>query len=140
MPSHAVRDLVRQRAGRRCEYCHLPDECDLLPFQIDHVIAQQHSGPADPGNLAWACLTCNHRKGPNLSSVDWEDGTARVTRLYNPREDDWADHFEWDGAALRGRTPIGRSTIHCLGINLKHRIALRKALMAEGAFGDETLT
>lgn len=134
MIGDSLRQLVRERAHRRCEYCHVPDEFDLLPFQVDHVIAQQHLGPSTAENLAWACFACNHRKGPNLSSVDWETGAPVVTRLFNPRSDGWEEHFQWAGPVLQARTAIGRSTLHCLGINLNHRVALRKTLIDEGVF------
>ena len=31
--------------------------------EIDHVIAEQHRGPATPENLALACFHCNNHKG-----------------------------------------------------------------------------
>ncbi|MFW6171656.1 MAG: HNH endonuclease [Planctomycetota bacterium] len=43
-----------------------------LPFQIDHIIAQQHHGETGPDNLALSGLRCNSHKGPNLSGYDWE--------------------------------------------------------------------
>ena len=33
---------VREQAGDRCEYCQMPRELDPTPFQVDHVVAQQH--------------------------------------------------------------------------------------------------
>jgi 5-methylcytosine-specific restriction endonuclease McrA len=54
--------LVRQRAGERCEYCHLPQHAFTLRFQIDHVIAAQHGGPTIASNLALACGRCNRHK------------------------------------------------------------------------------
>ena len=41
------RDLartVRERADGRCEYCRIPQFAFPLPFQIDHIIAEQHGG------------------------------------------------------------------------------------------------
>lgn len=38
----AVRNLVRQRAGNRCEYCRLPQAAVDATFHVDHIIAQQH--------------------------------------------------------------------------------------------------
>jgi hypothetical protein len=35
----ALRQLVWDRAADTCEYCRLPQRFDILPFQIDHVIA-----------------------------------------------------------------------------------------------------
>jgi hypothetical protein len=36
----AVRELVRQRAGKRCEYCRLPQHVDEAKFHIEHIVAQ----------------------------------------------------------------------------------------------------
>jgi hypothetical protein len=33
------------RAGSRCEYCHVSQAFYCVPFQIDHIIAEQHGGP-----------------------------------------------------------------------------------------------
>ena len=38
--------LVWQRAGGVCEYCRMPQAFDEGVFEIDHIIAQQHDGPA----------------------------------------------------------------------------------------------
>jgi hypothetical protein len=55
----ALREFVRQRAGRRCEYCQISDEYLLLPFAIDHIIAEKHHGPTLAPNLCFACFACN---------------------------------------------------------------------------------
>src|SRR5437667_5562987 len=39
----ADRRTVRERARERCEYCLLPVEFSVLPFEIDHIIAEKHS-------------------------------------------------------------------------------------------------
>jgi hypothetical protein len=36
----SLSDLVRERAGGRCEYCRMPAAYDPIPFEIDHVIAR----------------------------------------------------------------------------------------------------
>jgi HNH endonuclease len=123
---------VWQRAGAACEYCQMPEEGDILPFQIDHVVAKAHGGKTTAGNLALACFACNNRKGTNLAGLDPRSG--KVVRLFHPRRDRWGRHFRWSGARLVGRTRTGRATIAVLGINLPHRVALRSALIAEGVF------
>lgn len=125
-------DVVRTRAGGRCEYCGIPDEFVPLPFQVDHVIAQQHGGPSTLNNLAWACLAGNNHKGPNLAGVDWQEADGRVVPLFNPRTGSWGDHFERVGSRIEGKTPTGRATVACLAMNVPHRVALRAALTAEG--------
>jgi hypothetical protein len=54
----ATRQLVRRRAGDRCEYCHLPQEATpFITFHVEHIIARQHTGEEqdDPSGLAYAC-------------------------------------------------------------------------------------
>lgn len=108
---------------------------DLLTFQIDHIIARKHHGTNDLSNLALACFACNNHKGPNIAGMDSE--TGKVERLFHPRQDKWADHFEWHGALLVGRTPVGRVTNDVLAINLPHRVRLRRMLILEGVFPPE---
>ena len=55
----ATRDMVRQRAGGRCEYCHFPDHALDLPFHVEHIVAVVHRPDDEPMNLAWACPRCN---------------------------------------------------------------------------------
>jgi hypothetical protein len=123
---------VRGRAGHRCEYCHMPQAFSTLKHTIDHVVAVQHHGPTASENLALACVACNRAKGPNLSGIDPETGA--VTTLFNPRSQDWQQHFSWRGAILAGLTNPGRATIDVLAINAPGRIAVRLALMTSGEF------
>ena len=37
-------DQVWKRADSICEYCRMPQQFDVLTFQIDHVIARKHHG------------------------------------------------------------------------------------------------
>ncbi|MHB1426877.1 MAG: HNH endonuclease [Gemmataceae bacterium] len=127
----STRELVRRRAGQRCEYCQLHEEDDpFFTFHIEHIIAQQHGGTDSPSNLALACHQDNLHKGPNLTGID--PVSKKLTRLFNPRRHKWSRHFRWDGPILVGRTAIGRTTVAVLGMNLPHRITLRKALIAAG--------
>lgn len=126
----ALQSLVRTRSGGCCEYCRLPEAFSALPFEVDHVVAQQHQGKTIPNNLALACFACNHHKGPNLAGVDARSG--KKVWLFHPRRHKWSKHFRWDGPILVGRTPIGRATVAVLAINLPYRVAQRAALMDEG--------
>ena len=38
--NEALKHLVWDRAENTCEYCRLPQSLDVLPFQIDHIIAE----------------------------------------------------------------------------------------------------
>jgi hypothetical protein len=59
---------------------------------------------------------------------------GELIRLFHPRADDWNEHFEWTGAVLTGRTPMGRATIHVRSINDPDFLAVRDALIREQAF------
>ena len=127
----ALDQQVRERARERCEYCHIPVFAYETPFQIDHVIAKKHAGETVLSNLASACYHCNLHKGPNIASLD-PPGTGELVRLFNPRTDDWPEHFAWRGAEILGRTSIARATILVLNMNDSAAVAVRASLMIEG--------
>ncbi len=128
----ALKKLVRIRAGNACEYCLLPQEMDVLPFQIDHVIAEKHRGQTVLENLALSCLHDNLHKGPNIAGLDPD--TELLTRLYNPRTDDWTEHFAWIGPYVAGITAIGRTTVEVLQMNVQDRVEHRRLLIRAGLF------
>ena len=74
-------ELVRFRAGGRCEYCGFPEAFAELPFQLDHIVARQHGGRTESANLAFVCCFCNRHKGPTLAGVD--PVTEAIVCLYN---------------------------------------------------------
>ena len=125
-----LRRLVRERAALRCEYCLLAEDDAYLPHEPDHVIAVKHGGVTDASNLALACFDCNRFKGSDIASIDPDDG--RLTPLFNPRREDWAEHFR----AVMGRvvsiTPVGRVTVALLQINLSLRVEVRDELTKLG--------
>jgi hypothetical protein len=110
----------------------MPHAFDTAPYQIDHIIAEQHGGPTTRENLALSCLHCNKHKGPNLAGLD--PLTGQLQRLFHPRQDRWEDHFCWNGPRLVGLTAIGRTTIRVLAINAPLCVAARAELLAEGVF------
>ena len=129
----ATRDLVRRRAGNRCEYCHLPQEATpFIAFHVEHIVAKQHTdeGQNDLSSLAFACDRCNAFKGTNLSSIDPKSGDK--VDLFNPRKNVWSDHFAVSGGMIAGLTPIGRATVRLLNMNDSRRVMLRIQLLAEG--------
>ena len=134
--ARSVRQLVRQRAGRRCEYCHLPDLDVSLPlFHVEHVIARKHGGADDPGNLCWSCHRCNLSKSSNLAGIDGT--TGRLVRLFHPRRQLWKRHFRWRGATVVGITATGRATVAVLDMNNPQRVELRQHLIDAGLFPDD---
>jgi len=123
----SARQLVRERAGHRCEYCRMPERHSALRFHIDHILPRQHGGTDAVENLALACPECNLRKGPNLTGIDPDTGI--VTRLFQPRTDRWEHHFVRDAATISGLTPVGRTTAWLYEINSPDRLQWRQSLL-----------
>jgi hypothetical protein len=55
----------------------------LLPFEIDHIIAEKHRGVTAADNLCLACYRCNSFKGSDIASADPLTGNAAF--LFHPR-------------------------------------------------------
>ena len=128
--SKAIRRLVQERAADRCEYCGLLQiEFPYARFHIDHVIPRQHGGNSDKSNLCLACHWCNFFKGPNLAS---QDEQGQVVPLFNPRTQQWIEHFIRQGDLIEGRTATGRATARILNFNDPDRIELRRSISKRG--------
>ncbi|SRR5229473_3828922 len=125
-----TRDIVRRRAADRCEYCLLAQEHSNLTHHIEHIVARQHGGSDDVGNLALACHRCNLRKGPNLAGID--PITDSIASLFHPRLHLWTEHFAWQDVRIEGLTATGRATVEVLGMNDGRRLELRVELLARG--------
>jgi hypothetical protein len=127
----AVRQIVRDRADDCCEYCRLPQSgAPFVTFHIEHIQSRQHVSDDSLGNLALACPDCNFHKGPNLITLD--PRTREFVRLYHPRTDAWAEHFEFRGAIIVGLSAVGDATIRLLQMNSVERVELRAELQAAG--------
>jgi hypothetical protein len=127
-----LRQEVASRAGYRCEYCGLPQAYALHAHEPDHIVSRQHGGEGDSENLAWACLRCNRYKGPNVGSFDPETGV--LVPFFNPRTQEWAVHFVWEGAQIHPLTAEGRVTVKILRLNDADRVTERQLLMSAGVF------
>ncbi len=128
-----IKRSVRDRARHRCEYCRLPQAAQpYVTFHIEHVLPRKHGGSDDPSNLALACERCNAFKETDLSGIDPD--TGQVERLFDPRTQDWADHFELRGALIVGRTSTGRATVAVLRMNEDRRVPLRAEILTLGEF------
>ena len=128
----SLQELVWQRAGQRCEYCQVPQSRDPIPFEIDHIIAENHAGETKASNLCLCGFACNRHKGPNIAGID--PRSAKIVRHFHPRRHKWSRHFRWNGPLLVGRTPIGRTTIAVLNINDAAVVATRAALIEGNLF------
>lgn len=117
MVSEFLRELVAQRADYRCEYCRSPEFVNADRFTVDHIYPRSLGGSDDLDNLALACRRCNERRYNFTIGIDPE--TGQEIALFNPRQQQWTEHFEWspDGLRIQGKTPIGRATCDRLDLN-----------------------
>ena len=76
-------------------------------------------GSDDSENLALACRRCNERHYNFTNEIDRE--TQQEVSLFNPRQQQWSEHFIWtaDGLNIVSKTPIGRATCDRLDLNDK---------------------
>ena len=115
---------VREEARGRCEYCRMAEAWEpFFTYHIEHIVARQHGGIDERGNLAFACNHCNLIKGPNLASIDPDTGS--LTPLFHPRAQQWAEHFRIEEGKIPGLTATGRTTVFLLQMNTPHRVELR---------------
>jgi HNH endonuclease len=128
----ALRRLVIKRASGCCEYCLLNQDDSESSHQIDHLIAVRHGGLTVSQNLALACQLCNRYKGPNVAAIDPQSG--EIVALFNPRTQNWNEHFELSDAMILGLTAAGRATVQLLLINEEARLIDRKALIDAGRY------
>ena len=115
---------VADRAEHRCEYCRAPELAFNFPFEVEHMIPKSRQGLDVEWNFALACRSCNLHKGNRVSAID--PVTQTETRLFNPRQDNWNDHFQViPTREIIGKTAIGRGTVICLNINNESQIFAR---------------
>jgi hypothetical protein len=107
-----LRKLVIERAGNRCEYCGLSQSGQEATFHLDHVIPVKAGGETTANNLALACVSCSLRKAARQTVLDPE--TNITVRIFNPRQQQWLDHFRWDSVYVVGITATGRGTLESL--------------------------
>lgn len=127
-----LRRLVTERAENRCEYCLFPQTASLLTFEMEHIIAEKHGGLTQADNLALACPYCNRNKGSDLGSLDIMTGI--LIPFFNPRTQNWQEHFSLDGARIVPLTPEGRVTEAIFQLNEPDRVQERQELMDAGRY------
>lgn len=122
-----VQAVVRQRANWLCEYCHTNERWQYVRFTIDHLIPTAEGGDDSLENLVLACFHCNRRKSDKQTATD--SGTGQSVALFNPRRDQWPEHFIWsaDGLWIIALTAIGRATVELLELNRDRVRLIREA-------------
>lgn len=130
--SKKQKELVADRAKHCCEYCLSQLRFSPDPFSIEHIVPLSKEGSDNLDNLALACQGCNSHKYTAVLAIDPASGNE--VSLYNPRQDDWKEHFVWndDFSLVIGISPVGRATIIKLQLNRLGVANLRKALSILG--------
>lgn len=90
------------------------------------------AAPTQLDNLAYACVYCNRFKGSDIGSVYWP--SEEIVRFYNPRTDQWADHFQVQDVTIVPLTTIGEVTIRVFKFNHIDRLLERQELVARGRY------
>lgn len=119
-----LRSTVIARAENRCEYCRFSQVGQEATFHIDHILPVSRGGTDDSENIALACVSCSLRKASRTKTIDPEFGND--VPLFNPRRQNWHDHFQIDGAQIVGRSAIGRGTVDALQMNRPLAVAIRE--------------
>ncbi len=128
----ALRRMVYDRANGHCEYCLLDTRYTYFPYEIDHIVAEKHGGRTEADNLCLSCFECNRHKGSDIASYD--EQTEEIVRLYNPRRDQWMEHFRLQDARIVPLSPIGNVTVKLLQLNARERVLERSELLAAGKY------
>ena len=112
-----LREIVIVRAKDRCEYCQLSQLGQEATFHIDHVQPRNLGGLTILGNLALACVSCSLRKWARVSAPDPEAG--EIVSLFNPRTQDWSEHFSWSDGLLIPLTASGRAAVRPIILSIR---------------------
>lgn len=116
-----LRQQVRKRANCACEFCGVREDDAGAALTIDHFQPRSKGGSDSFDNLVYACPSCNQYK------QDYWPIDAQSVPLWNPRNDDFAEHFiEAENGQLIRLTIVGRFTIGHLRLNRSQLIAYRQ--------------
>ncbi len=126
-----LRRQVIERARGHCEYCQT-QQIIVVSIEIDHIIPKSAGGKTVLDNLCLACVGCNGSKLNFQVGIDPE--TEMETPLFNPRVQNWNDHFRWseDSSQVVGLTAIGRATIVRLRMNRDRVVHSRQRWVEAG--------
>ena len=60
--------------------------------------------------------------------------TGEIVRIFNPRHQNWSEHFAWNDSADRilGMTPTGRATVIALNLNRATLVRARQLWVRVG--------
>jgi hypothetical protein len=127
-----LRRAVQERARGLCEYCRSSMDLTGHEFTVDHIHPVSRGGTHDAANLCLCCFWCNSYKQVSTGGTD--PRTGREVPLFNPRSDNWDEHFRWSPTAARviGRTAVGRATVQALHLNRPSLVQSRQVWARHG--------
>lgn len=115
-----IRQLVRERAQRCCEFCGVSENDTAGLLTIDHFQPVSKGGSDQLNNLLYCCMRCN------LYKQDYWPQYPDDLPLWNPRTEPASNHFiSLDDGNLYPLTSIGDFTIKLLHLNRPQLIAYR---------------
>ena len=128
----SLRQKIAKDAAYRCGYCLTMQEFTAMPMHIEHIIPLAAGGETIEDNLWLACPLCNGHKATKTEGFDPD--TGRTVLLFNPRQQDWREHFGWvsGGIEIIGITSIGRATVNALNLNNKYLVRARRRWVLAG--------
>lgn len=123
--SDELRGKAAKAAKFRCGYCRMPQAILPMPLEIEHILAQAAGGTDEEENLWLACRACNSFKHAKTHGFDHE--TNQEAGLFNPRTQNWQEHFEFDRATgeINGKTSCERATVNALRMNNEQAASAR---------------
>jgi len=127
-----MRKHVSERAGYCCEYCLLSEDFAFYVFHVDHIKSQKHGGDSSLDNLAYCCPDCNYFKGADVGT--FQDNEDELVRFFNPRKDQWNEHFRISQGEIIPLTPIGSATERIFKFNVLDRLVFRHQLASLGLY------
>ncbi|MBD1867254.1 HNH endonuclease [Cyanobacteria bacterium FACHB-471] len=130
--SEYLKTQIRGCDRYRCCYCLTSEANSGLPMSFDHIHPQSKGGNTSFENVCLACRSCNEYKSDLTEAQDLL--TGEIVPLFNPRTQQWSEHFAWslDATRVEGQTPVGRATIAALRMNNSVIVAARSRWVISG--------
>jgi len=100
----ALKSRVRQQARDRCGYCLSSEALLGMPMEVEHLTPFAAGGQTVEENLWLSCHRCNQLKGTQTHAID--PTSTELVSLFNPRFQNWNDHFRWNEAGTNLRYHI----------------------------------
>ncbi|MBL1176773.1 HNH endonuclease [Pantanalinema sp. GBBB05] len=130
--SESLKTQIRECDRDRCCYCLTSEANSGIPMSFDHIQPQSKGGNTSFENVCLACRSCNEYKSDSTEAQD--PLTGEIVPLFNPRAQQWSEHFVWslDATRVEGQTPVGRATIAALRMNNPVIVAARSRWVISG--------